>query len=140
MPLEMIFKSIHLRPRILHRIPGRLRIHIPVLRQITGDFQNITYSLLNDFTLPNGILSVNINFITGNILIEYEVNISSEKEILIWLADITKIADKIWSRFSYVKNGNKDKISANLIDYFAKLANNKQKLDKNINIPEYVWN
>jgi hypothetical protein len=140
MPLEMIFKSIHLRPRILHRLPGRLRIHIPVLRQISEPFQKFVHLLLQDFTLPEGIRSVRINFITGNLLIEYDIKGTEEKEILRWLEDIAKIAEGAWSKFSRVKNGNKDQISENLIEYLTQKANTKVKLDKNFHIPEYVWN
>jgi len=140
MPLEGIFKSIHLRPRILHRLPGRLRIHIPILRQISEQFQKFVHLMLKDFTLPEGIHSVKINFITGNILVEYDLNHTGEKEILFWLRELTKIAEEVWSRFSRVNNGNKDQISKNLIEYFTQKADNNVKLDKNFHIPEYVWN
>ncbi len=140
MPLEKIFKSIHLRPRILHRLPGRLRIHIPALRQISEQFQIFVNLLLKDFTLPNGIRTVKINFITGNLLVEYDFKVTEEREILCWLEDITMIAKGVWSRFSQVKNGKKDQISANLIDFFTQKSNNNENLDKNFYIPEYVWN
>ena len=86
------------------------------------------------------IRTVKINFITGNLLVEYDFKVTEEREILCWLEDITMIAKGVWSRFSQVKNGKKDQISANLIDFFTQKSNNNVNLDKNFYIPEYVWN
>ena len=68
MAFSRIFRLIQLKFRVVHRLPGRLRVHVPALRQISTQFQNIVDVLINKFSYPVGIQDVGINYITGNLL------------------------------------------------------------------------
>jgi hypothetical protein len=51
-----------MRPRVIHRLPGRMRIHIPALKKVTPEFAKITKSLLKGFKLPENFKSADVNF------------------------------------------------------------------------------
>jgi hypothetical protein len=115
-------------------------VHIPALRQISTQFQDIIDVLIIKFSYPVGIQDVGINYITGNLLIHYDHQSSSEKAILAWLSDLSMITERIWYQFRDAANGNADEISENLLQYFIEVSKNGNILDKNLIIPDYVWN
>ena len=140
MDVPFILKILHLKPRVVHRLPGRIRVHIPALRQVTDEFQTVVNVLLTKFTLPGGIEKVTINFITGNLLIHYDHRSVQEKVVLEWLSDLSEITGEIWLRFKNSTNGNGKEIADNLLHFFTDASVNGNILDKNFIIPEYVWN
>lgn len=140
MEIPLVLKLIHLKPRVVHRLPGRLRVHIPALRQITSEFQGIVDALMTKFSYPSGIEKLSINFITGNILIFYNHNSIGEKSVLFWLNDLSAITGRIWMRFKNSTNGNGKKTGENLLHYFIDASKNGNILDKNFIVPDYVWN
>ena len=139
MKIPFVLKILHLKPRVVHRLPGRVRIHIPALRQISADFQKIVNVLLTKFSFPVGISEVTVNFITGNILIHYDENIIRENSVMDWLNDLSAITGQIWVRFSQFTNGDAHETSNNLLNYFIEASKNGNILDKNFTIPDYVW-
>lgn len=139
MKIPFVLKLLHLKPRVVHRLPGRVRVHIPALRDIFVDIQKIVDVLLTKFTFPVGINDVSINYITGNLLIHYDENIIHEKSVLDWLNDLSAITGQIWVRFTNFSNGNANKTGKNLLTYFLEASKNGNILDKNFIIPDYVW-
>ena len=140
MGIPFVIKMLHLKPRVIHRLPGRIRVHIPALRQVSIEFQEIVDVLLTGFMYPEGIQEVTINYITGNLLILYNNDSMQEKSVLDWLSELSKITGQIWIRFKNAVNGNAQKIGKNLLYYFTEASKNGTILDKNFNIPDHVWN
>ena len=140
MEIPFVLRMLQLKPRVVHRIPGRLRVHIPALRQVSVDFQNIVDVLVTKFSFPKGIQDVTTNYITGNLLIFYDHTIVKEKAVLEWLSDLSVITGRIWIQFKNSTNGNAKEVGENLLQYFVKASKNGNILDKNFIIPEYVWN
>jgi len=140
MEIPFVLKMLQLKPRVVHRLPGRVRVHVPALRQVTVEFQSIVDVLVGKFSLPAGIEKVTINYITGNLLIFYDQNRIQEKAVLEWLSDLSVITGKIWVRFKHSANGNGKIIVENLFQFFSESSKNGNILDKNFIIPEYVWN
>lgn len=139
MKIPFILKLLHLKPRVVHRLPGRVRVHIPALRNISSDFQKLVDVLLTKFSFPDGIGKVTINYITGNLLILYDEKCIQERSVLDWLNDLAVITSQIWIRFSNSTNGNAGITAKNLLNYFLEASNNGNILDKNFIIPDYVW-
>lgn len=139
MKISFILKLLHLKPRVVHRLPGRVRVHIPALRNIASDFQKLVDVLLTKFSFPDGIRKVTINYITGNLLILYDEKCIQERSVLDWLNDLAVITSQIWIRFSNSTNGNAGITAKNLSNYFLEASNNGNILDKNFIIPDYVW-
>jgi hypothetical protein len=74
----------------VHRLPGRIRIHIPILEKLPGDW--LTYSELTAelIKMRNGIEDVKIQPVTGSLLIRYEPDQIEEADILTWLKTLVK--------------------------------------------------
>jgi hypothetical protein len=140
MEIPFVLRMLHLKPRVVHRIPGRLRVHIPALRQVSEEFQNIVDVLVTKFSFPTGIEQVSTNYITGNLLILYDHTSAEEKAVLEWLSDLSMITGQIWIRFKNSTNGEVKEVGENLLHYFIKASKNGNILDKNFIIPDYVWN
>jgi len=139
MKIPFVLKLLHLKPRVVHRLPGRVRVHIPALREISADIQKIVDVLLTKFSFPVGINDVSINYITGNLLIHYDENNIQEKSVLDWLNDLSAITGQIWIRFANFSNGNANETGKNLLNYFLEASKNGNILDKKFIIPDYVW-
>lgn len=139
MKIPFVLKLLHLKPRVVHRLPGRVRVHIPALRQISADFQKIVDVMLTKYSFPVGINDVSVNFISGNLLVHYDENIIQEKSVLDWLNDLSAITGQIWIRFSNFSNGNANETGKNLLNYFLESSKSRNILDKNFIIPDYVW-
>jgi len=139
MKIPFVLKLLHLKPRVVHRLPGRVRVHIPALRQISADFQKIVDVMLTKYSFPVGINDVSINFISGNLLVHYDENIIQEKSVLDWLNDLSAITGQIWVRFSNFSNGDANETGKNLLNYFLESSKCRNILDKNFIIPDYVW-
>lgn len=85
MKIKKVFFNVfagRLEPKILHNIPGRVRIHFPILKKIPGEFHQDTEELLSMATLIREINNTSVSFITGNILIRYNHRQVSAEDIL----------------------------------------------------------
>jgi hypothetical protein len=83
--------NVMLNPRVVHSLPGRLRIHIPALRRVTDNWQleeDSVARLVN--TLP-GIHSVSVSYITGNLLIQYNQDRITEEKLIAWIQKIGRV-------------------------------------------------
>ena len=140
MDIPLVLRLLHLKPRVVHKIPGRLRVHIPALRHVSTEFQSIVDVLISKFSYPDGIEKVTANYITGNLLILYNKNVIQESDVLIWLSDLSEITGQIWIKFRNSTNGNSEEVGKNLLNFFVKESKNGNILDKNFIIPDYVWN
>lgn len=69
-------------PKILHNIHGRVRIHIPVLKKVPGEFQKDAEELVSMASLISEINHASVSFITGNILVKYDHREVSAEDIL----------------------------------------------------------
>ena len=69
--------------RVVHHINGRIRLHVPAIKNLSIE----TLNKLAALPIPNGISNVNVNPITGSIVINYD-----PKHI-----DITKFLEEMMS-------------------------------------------
>ncbi len=78
---DMVLQSLA-RVRVVHRLPGRLRLHIPLLGHVP-DAWRPSFGLLEQILLiPNGMSAVHIEPMTGNVLIVYDPDCLREQDIL----------------------------------------------------------
>ena len=71
--------------RIVHRLPGRIRIHIPVLEKLPEDWWIFLKPSTELIRMRKGINSAGIQPITGSLLIDYDPKEMDEAGILKWL-------------------------------------------------------
>jgi hypothetical protein len=58
--------------RIVHRLPGRIRIHIPILEKLPGEWLTYSEHTAELIKMRNGIEKVKIRPITGSLIICYD--------------------------------------------------------------------
>ena len=77
--------------KVSHSLPGRLRLKVSSLKLIPKEY--IVYEKFIDESLKklDGVTSVEINNLTGSILVIYDVNITYEKKILRWIEKLEEI-------------------------------------------------
>ncbi|SFH93367.1 hypothetical protein SAMN05192551_104219 [Tindallia magadiensis] len=91
--IDSVLFNILLRFRIVHSIPGRLRIHIPQSSKIPAEWKP-SEAELDFFRQIHGIHDVSFSYITGNALIQYDPSIITEEDILSTFKSISKLLMK----------------------------------------------
>jgi hypothetical protein len=76
--------------RVVHRLPGRLRIHIPLLEKVPSNWHTYSDPVSDMVKLKGGIEDVNIQPLTGRILIHYRPGTICEEEIKQWLIHLAE--------------------------------------------------
>ncbi|CAB1063233.1 hypothetical protein D1BOALGB6SA_8016 [Olavius sp. associated proteobacterium Delta 1] len=71
--------------RIVHRLPGRIRIHIPVLEKLPEDWWIFLRPSTELIRMRKGINTAGVQPITGSLLIDYDRKEIDEADILKWL-------------------------------------------------------
>lgn len=76
--------------KVIHSIPGRLRLFVPNLSEIPKELKKYDYRVTELILSKKGIKSIEYSYITNKILLYYDVKLTSEKEILDWLNKVWK--------------------------------------------------
>ena len=91
--LENLFKATYLmfnQIKVVHGIPGRLRLSVPNLSDIPEELKKYDYRVTELILSKKGIKSVEFSYITNKILLYYDIKLISEKQILDWLNKVWK--------------------------------------------------
>ena len=79
-------------PRVVHNLPGRLRVHYSALERLSSRWHRYSVPVAELVNIKPGIQNTNIQPTTGNVLIIYDADTLGEKDILKWLESIVKIS------------------------------------------------
>ena len=77
-------------PRVVHRLPGRVRIHFPALARLSSYWHRYSAPVAELVQIKKGIQNTNIQPATGNVLITYDADTLGEKDIFEWLESMVK--------------------------------------------------
>ena len=83
-----------LRPKVVHRLPGRLRVHLPILHQLppnSGELPDLIEAVV---AVPEQIRSAEVNLTTGNLLVGYDASRATEREVLEYLRELIRLLMK----------------------------------------------
>jgi len=130
---------MQMRPRVIHRIPGRLRLHIPALKKVEAEFQEVSNLLISDFHLPAGIKLARINYISGNIVINYDPDITDERHVLVWILDVKKIFETTFLQFDKMDEQRIQNSVNKLKEFLKSVSNNGTIIDQTFKIPDEIW-
>lgn len=90
--LENFFRTTYLmfnQIKVVHSISGRLRLFVPNLSKVPEELKKYDNEVKKLILSKKGIKSVEYSYITNKILLYYDPNLISEKEILEWM-------NKVW--------------------------------------------
>ena len=76
--------------RIVHRLPGRLRLHIPILEKLPRRCYPLSDHTVELITLQSGLTDAKIDPVTGNVLLYYNPQQIDEPEIINWLKTLVE--------------------------------------------------
>ena len=91
--LENFFRTTYLmfnQIKVVHSIPGRLRLFVPNLSKVPEELKKYDNEVKKFILSKKGIKSVEYSYITNKILLYYDPNLISEKEILEWMNKVWK--------------------------------------------------
>ena len=71
--------------RIVHRLPGRIRIHIPILKKLPKRWWIYRKSSTELIRMKKGIKAAEVQPVTGSLVIEYDPELINETGVLKWL-------------------------------------------------------
>lgn len=101
MDLRTLLLKWGLKIKVLHRLPGRLRLEISALRKVPADKQPFAQELLEQMILPAGITSIEPSFISGSVLLKYDPGAMTERQVLITIGEVLNALvdhrDELWS-------------------------------------------
>ncbi len=78
-------------PRVVHNLPGRVRIHFPALKRLSSRWHRYSAPVAELVKIKQGIQNTSIQPMTGNVLITYDADTMGQKEVLNWLESIATI-------------------------------------------------
>jgi len=78
-------------PRVVHNLPGRVRIHLPALERLSTHWHRYSGPVAELVMIKKGIQSTDIQPATGNVLITYDAATMAEKDVFNWLESIVHI-------------------------------------------------
>ena len=110
--------------KVVHSIPGRLRLHIPGLENIPEEMKKYDYYTTNLIKSAEGIHDVSYSYVTGKILLPYDVKKTNEKKIVDWLNLIWK---KVVDNQEVYEGMSPKEIEKNLDKFYIMLCNELKK-------------
>jgi len=116
-----------------------MRLHVPALKKVEKLIQPAVTSLLAKSVYPEGIGTVQISFLTGNLLVTYDTKTFQEQNVLKWIHDVKNLCESVFFRLLEEDQTNRDKIGGRLLVYLSTASENGIVIDKNFNIPDEIW-
>jgi hypothetical protein len=78
-------------PRVVHNLPGRVRIHFPALERLSSRWHRYSAPVAELVKIKQGIQNTNIQPTTGSVLITYDADMLGQKDVFSWLESIAAI-------------------------------------------------
>lgn len=91
--INKIFKQTYFyfnKIRIIHSVPGRVRISVPGLNIIPEETKKYEENMTELILILDGIENIQYSYLTNNILINYNSNLLNDDMIIQWLNIIFK--------------------------------------------------
>jgi cation-transporting P-type ATPase C len=95
-------KSELIEPRVLHALPGRIRLRVAALRWVP----DIESRILRDLEHITGVQSVRISFVTTNVLLHYDIDTLSEVGL------IDQVRGVFEQLSTYIRRARRERVGA----------------------------
>ena len=92
--LKNLLKKTYLmfnKVKIVHSIPGRVRLLIPSLDKFPEQMKKYESYITGIIKLKTGINNIEYSYLTSKVLIEYDITKLNEEDIVNWLNKIWEI-------------------------------------------------
>lgn len=112
---DIIF-NLHMNFKVIHSIPGRMRIHVPVAKKIPAEWQ-FDNSYFEMAQIIPGIKKIDFSYVTCNALITYDPSLTDEKTIILNMKQVAAIANENKKTLKQFGPDQKDQAS----EYFGRV-------------------
>lgn len=110
-PVQDLLLRHELKPRVVHRLPGRVRLHLPALKRLPPLKGDVTTTIEDYLALPDGIEAVSVDTRSGSVLIRYQTSEINESNVLDRVRSLSDRVRKQWSRLKHLDpSENRDEI------------------------------
>lgn len=79
------------KPRVIHSIPGRMRLNVPLLKRMGKEHHGSTKLLSVLLKQVEGIDDVTANHVSATILLHYDSKVLSGEEILTFCSSLCRV-------------------------------------------------
>lgn len=138
MDLTRICARVASRPRVIHRLPGRLRIHIPLLRRLAREHQPTADAVGRLLAAPEEISRVTVSLDSGNALLLYDEGRLTEAEVLDYLRGVLDIFLRHRGRFARVPREKLPEVVGRLEPVLRDAVRRRLSLKTDIEIEDHV--
>jgi len=128
-----------LRIRVRHSLPGRLRLHVDALKSVPPESQHLAALVARLLGVPRGIERVDVTFVTGNLLVQYDVGTITEQEILRYFRGVLALAQKHWENLLSLTEEQIPDTVDRLVRILSLALQNRVELESEIELPDDVW-
>ena len=117
------------RPRVVHSLPGRLRLQVPLLKKVGSDNQHWSDLLCTLLKVPEGIEEVSANSVSGTVLLNYDTKLVSEREILSFITSLSRVLVSQRDDLARLLKNDSDTIFNCLRDWLQRTVTQRLHLD-----------
>ena len=128
-----------LRPRVVHRLPGRLRLRIPALKKLAQGQHPAVFSWRDLRVGPNRIQEIAVNLTTGSVLIQYSRDELTEAEVLRFVEALNRLALRHWKQFKAVPQEHRPEVLQRLVRELGRATRPRLAFNEDFVIPDHVW-
>lgn len=139
MRISDLLTLFRVKTRVIHRLPGRIRIEVPVLRKVPPEHREGASALIAALPLPAGVKSLRSSFVTSNLLIEYDPEIIREEQIFTYINGIVELVANHRGQLANVTPAEVSDVLARVTEHVKNNVNGPNDSLKEVVIPTDVW-
>jgi hypothetical protein len=125
-------------PKVVHRLPGRLRLHLPILSRIEGATSLNQEDFCRFIANACGIRSVALSGHTGNVLVTYDPDRVSESQILSALRRLSLAAARVVPRLLMLSPERREKVGERIVAFLQRQPVDLRSTHP-IEVPDDIW-
>ena len=126
------------KPRIVHALPGRIRLHLPTLKQWGSDYEELCAVTARLLATPDEIVDVSPCVVTGNVLIRYDAERLSEADLMAFLSSVLRIVIAHRTDWPKARTADLPGLERRLCDWLRGALSHRLHLDSRLRIPADV--
>lgn len=127
--------ALWLRPRVVHALPGRLRVHLPLLKQVPAADADWVVRVARLLSAPDAIKDATPDLRTGNVLIQYDAHALTQGDVLRYLRGVTQLWLTNQSRLMALPPERRGDIEERLQEWLRAQVTYRLHLDGHAKIP-----
>jgi len=137
--LTRLYMRWGLSPKVIHSLPGRVRIELPALRKIPADKRDLVERVVAELWVPDGIKSLDLSLITGSVVIRYDATEVSEQQVLETIRSLIGIMVRNWEHLVRIQPEELPEVIARLREFLATSNHDGRIVHAEVTIPNHVW-